>query len=229
MTATKVRIRAKTEKELREEALLKIWRCRFCIEGHHKSCPRAVWHGDILWKCRCTEGLSGHAGLHCTVCKHEGVGELDEESWRCLDLHGCSARQLVRQQHNPLFAQLQACKSRSAIKRRAERLGLENVLSGIDPTEDARIEYLHNYLDQLEAVRKKTRAPRVSRPPKATTGSCECCGEATRGGRFVPGHDAKLASALRKRVESGDAGAYEEIKRRNWLNKLPVAFRDGVK
>jgi hypothetical protein len=39
--------------------------------------------------------------------------------------------------------------------------------------------------------RSKPRAPR-----KAGSGFCEHCGEPTKGGRFIPGHDAKLKGGL---------------------------------
>lgn len=61
------------------------------------------------------------------------------------------------------------------------------------------------------------------KPARAKTGVCQCgCGGATRGGRFLPGHDAKLKSALAiTRNQSDDRAkqvlaAAEEIAR-NWL------------
>lgn len=47
--------------------------------------------------------------------------------------------------------------------------------------------------------------------------TCECgCGEYTRGGRFLPGHDAKLKSALLARARAGDTEAQAELERRGW-------------
>ena len=47
---------------------------------------------------------------------------------------------------------------------------------------------------------------------------CECgCGGTTRGGRFIPGHDAKLKSRLLKDMANGDTAAMEELERRGWL------------
>lgn len=57
----------------------------------------------------------------------------------------------------------------------------------------------------------------TSRPK---VGRCEWCGEPTRGGRFLPGNDAKLKSRLQKLGESGDVGAIVELMYRGWPIKL---------
>jgi hypothetical protein len=45
------------------------------------------------------------------------------------------------------------------------------------------------------------KAPRESRTPRR----CMCsCGDTTRGGRFLPGHDAKLRSELVAQIKKGD-------------------------
>lgn len=57
----------------------------------------------------------------------------------------------------------------------------------------------------------KEKAPRAAATPK--TGSCLCCGEATKGGLFLPGHDARWLSVLVALVKDGVEPA-EEIRRR---------------
>jgi hypothetical protein len=152
---------------------------------------------------------------------------VDPATWLCLDPYVCAGKLEMRRKHSRLWQMLQAVKSHSAIVRRARRLQVEDQLAQIDPTQDARVDQLTEQMFQLEQAKKaKARNPRPK--PKPKTGSCECCGEPTRGGRFLPGHDAKLASALKGRVVSGDSKAFEEMKRRNWLNKLPAKYRDGV-
>lgn len=61
-------------------------------------------------------------------------------------------------------------------------------------------------------------------PPRARGGKsprdCECaCGGKTRGGRFIPGHDAKLKSVLLKKSAGGDTAATDELRRRGWERK----------
>jgi len=66
------------------------------------------------------------------------------------------------------------------------------------------------------------RDPAVRRTPLAqsrvvTARECLCgCGGVPRGGQFLPGHDAKLKSALRRRARGGDATALGELERRGW-------------
>ena len=213
----------------------KLWRCGFCAQGHHGSCPGAVWHrrrvGDtertepILWRCRCEE--PGHPNFpYCTECKNDHVDEVHPELWRCLDSAGCAARIQARHNNSELWQMLQRVKSASALKRKAERLNQEELLSGLDPDQDAAIERMHAYLDGLDEAKKKRRGKARVGPPKPKVGACECCGEPTRGGRFLPGHDARLASALVTRIrDNGDPEAYAEMERRGWGKKIPAALR----
>lgn len=67
----------------------------------------------------------------------------------------------------------------------------------------------------------KPRAPRKDRP---TSGRCEHCGEPTKGGRFVAGHDAKLKGQLIREAAEGDINAVAEAMARNWYK--PGRFPD---
>ena len=59
--------------------------------------------------------------------------------------------------------------------------------------------------------------PSTAKPaPKQKTGSCEHCGQPTKGGRFVAGHDAKLKGDLKRAAEAGDLDALVELIVRNW-------------
>ena len=53
-------------------------------------------------------------------------------------------------------------------------------------------------------------------PAKPTEGKCEHCGEPTKGGRFVAGHDAKLKGDLLRAAQQGDIEAYTEMLQRGW-------------
>lgn len=55
---------------------------------------------------------------------------------------------------------------------------------------------------------------------RASAPQCECgCGGVTKGGKFQPGHDAKLKSSLLRRAAGGDETAQEELRRRRWEKK----------
>lgn len=52
---------------------------------------------------------------------------------------------------------------------------------------------------------------------------CECgCKTATKGGRFLPGHDAKLKSKLVGAVRDGDKAAAKRMRDLGWERFLPV-------
>ena len=55
------------------------------------------------------------------------------------------------------------------------------------------------------------------RPARRTapTGRCEHCGAPT-GGRFAPGHDAKLKSQLWREAKNGNYKSYAELHLRRW-------------
>lgn len=51
---------------------------------------------------------------------------------------------------------------------------------------------------------------------------CECgCNEPTKGGKFLPGHDAKLkARLIREVIAGGNPGAEQELASRGWISHL---------
>lgn len=60
-----------------------------------------------------------------------------------------------------------------------------------------------NKVKEPKAPKPTKRAEKVARVKKDTSGPCGCgCGGVAKGGGFLPGHDSKLAGAL-KRVISG--------------------------
>ena len=74
---------------------------------------------------------------------------------------------------------------------------------------------LQEYIDKKAAKATKVAKATTVRPePKP----CECgCGKLAKGGsKFLPGHDAKLRSRLRKAAERGDAKAKAALSARGW-------------
>lgn len=57
------------------------------------------------------------------------------------------------------------------------------------------------------------RAPSATRPRE---GRCQHCGEPTRGGIFLPGHDAKLKGELKRAAAAGGVPAAVEVIVRGW-------------
>jgi hypothetical protein len=233
MTATTVAVRARGTTQ-------KVWRCNYCATGHHGSCPGAIWHQrkvsipettdtevvPTLWRCQCKE--PGHPDFpYCTACKHNRAEDINPDLWRCVDAHACATRVEVRRQNSPLWQKIERAKSHAALKRKAAKSDFETVVAGVPADQDELIDRMHAMLDSLSGARK-TRGPGRKRVVKPKSGKCECCGEPTRGGRFLPGHDAKLVSRLVEKIRAGDREAYEEMKRRNWLKKIPAKVRSAL-
>jgi hypothetical protein len=58
---------------------------------------------------------------------------------------------------------------------------------------------------------------RPARRPASKGPDCQCgCGGQTKGGRFLPGHDAKLKGKLKRAARAGDRKAADELARRGW-------------
>lgn len=177
--------------------LQRVWRCQFCADGHHGSCPGAVRNarpGNKLVKCYCCTREP-----YCVDCK--SPEDVDPDTWSCRDGAACALRVAARLEMSPLHRQLQECRSDSAERARRIRAAAEQIRQNLDPNE----------IDEFD--RPLERKPRQPRP---TVGSCECCGEPTRGGRFLPGHDARLKSRLRKAAQGGDMDAATELEQRGW-------------
>jgi hypothetical protein len=186
--------------------LQRVWRCNFCATGHHGSCPGAVRNaqpGGKLVKCYCCE-----RSPYCIDCR--ATEQIDPSTWSCTDKLSCNLRVAERLATSPLHQQLQECRSDSAERARRIRLQTEVIRMGLDPDE----------IDEFERPQEKK-----LRVPRSTTGACECCGEPTRGGRFLPGHDARLASRLVARIKDGDLQAQEEMVNRGWEGKIPAKLR----
>lgn len=62
-------------------------------------------------------------------------------------------------------------------------------------------------------------------------GRCHWSGDPTRGGKFLPGNDAKLKSLLVRLGKSGDLGAIAELLYRDWPHQeedyTPYLYRDA--
>jgi hypothetical protein len=59
---------------------------------------------------------------------------------------------------------------------------------------------------------------------RLTAPHCECdCGGTTKGGRFLPGHDAKLKKYLVGLALSGKKRAANKLEQLGWTKHLAVA------
>jgi hypothetical protein len=173
-----------------------LWRCQFCINGLHRSCPGAIRSRDRVWICSCSECT--HVS-HCLECRHASPEDLDRAVWRCVDRRACEQRQYLRMTNNPLWRQLQEHKAKAVSDRRRIREQAERILVNVDPYEDED-------------------ADPTPRLPRLKVGVCLCCGAMTKGGKFAPGHDSKYRSQLRKEAAAGSTEAAQKIRDLGWEN-----------
>lgn len=74
----------------------------------------------------------------------------------------------------------------------------------------------------------KPKAKSAPAKPKVQPHACECeCGGQTVTGkaRFIPGHDAKLASKLVTAALGGDKAAERRLAKLGWMSKLDASRR----
>lgn len=147
--------------------------CNFCKGDRHQYCPRAVANTARprkIWPCGCREeSCGGGSVLRCLECKTETPGDVNPTTWSCLDPVACETRVQKRLDANPAY--------RTAIEYKERNIMAKaTVLGGAAKA----------------AAAKKAAAPKT---PKAQT-FCLVTGEATSGGLFKPGMDARYVATL---------------------------------
>lgn len=55
-------------------------------------------------------------------------------------------------------------------------------------------------------------------------GRCVHCGEPTKGGQFLPGHDTRLKGILKEQAGEGSTLAWIELALRDWVRLLPKTW-----
>ncbi|HEU5046094.1 MAG TPA: hypothetical protein VFT75_18385 [Nocardioidaceae bacterium] len=149
--------------------------CGACASGLHNLCPGATYNpatGGLAY-CPCEQ----HVTVRCTRCGHHNPeGEYTATHGTCTDIEGCMGRAAARTGANPTYAMVQEC-----LNTRVE--AGEVVERKRRPTPQ-----------QREAARAQRQARKVR--------DCECsCGGQTKGGAFLPGHDARLLAQLAEQVK----------------------------
>lgn len=184
----------------------------------HPGCPGVLRSGVKVGE-KLVEGVGKRPDMrpglfYCSHPSHEGqtfntcldCGEQGEltEFLGCVDVDGCEERQAERTRSHPLWPMLQETK-RVAEQKRAE--------ANAEKAEARRAEQAR--LGQGEGGER----PRKVKEADPLGGRCNHCGEPTKGGRFVAGHDAKLKGDLMRAAVGGDGHAILEMLHRGWLKR----------
>lgn len=174
-------------------------RCGHCKAGHCRSCkgavrlPKSSAHPSGLLICYC---VNCDKAVRCLDCGNQFPENVNAETWRCWDPLMCRDRIRLRQSSDRLWRMIQECKTASARRRKENRLRREVVRSEVGPEVEDRV---------------------AKRSPRPAEGFCECCGVRTKGGKFAPGHDARLKSRLKKAASAGNKAAHKELVERGWI------------
>lgn len=125
----------------------------------------------------CPGGVLNGDGVTVIVCdctEHEAVR-------RCLD---CGARGDV----NPETWTCADADSCQAVRDRHRRETQERLFPG---------------MDDAPAVAALGKPANRSQTPRKAAGTCLCCGEPTKGGNYLPGHDSRHLTMLAKGITEG--------------------------
>lgn len=149
----------------------------------HMHCRGAVRNGIdpktravrlYICQCRC-HNIACPACLDCG--QRPGPDQINPLTWTCIDGEACRTAQAVKRENSPFHEYL-------VTSRRT--------ITDVDLPEDGEVAPART---RARAQGKKARQPK----PPATPRECICgCGGQTKGGRFIPGHDAKLKGRLRR-------------------------------
>ncbi len=143
-------------------------RCGFCLDGFHDKCPGGVRNGNgKILVCSCGCELSQIP--RCTVCNHRDPDDINS-NWECIDTAACQARVYKIQAANPVLQRIR--ESKTAAAQRAAEIALATT--------------------PLPASTPGGGLP----APSANSKACGCCGQPTKGGKFLPGHDSKFLTRL---------------------------------
>lgn len=153
--------------------------CGHCTHGFHNHCPGAVdttVHGGTYREAAIAVCPCRCKSLACRDCGT--VDDVDEATWKCRDRATCAIRVEARTATNPVAVQIRACKAQGEKDRRMAR--------------------------ESTAEKAGKPAPTPRQPARPKVGKCACCGGATKGGAFQPGHDARFVSGLVKQYAAKD-------------------------
>lgn len=191
-----------------------VWACGFCNIGNHDACTGAVLNRGAILVCSCA---THPARERCLECGNTRAEELS--NWACANPSDCADAIAARSAANPLRKELETVRLMGGEARRralAERLQRDIRAAVAESGIDAQIGY------DVAADLNRPRPPRKPRTARPTSGVCICgCEGKTKGGRFQPGHDARLKSQLRQAAGNGDTGATRRMIELGWEKFLP--------
>ena len=122
------------------------------------------------------------------LCMCEDPVHADKPNPRCTECYNSNADEL----DTKLYMCLDATECDERVRRRVS----------LNP-QYQQITQARERADERAVAEGRRKPKREKVPPKPKTGNCLCCGEQTSGGKFLPGHDARLVSQTATAVAAG--------------------------
>lgn len=186
-------------------------RCGFCQTGFHQNCPGATANGNgvmVVCPCKCK-------GLVCRLCRSEE--QVDSTTWTCVDKESCRHATLARRQALREANGYHLPEMPVQSRRFAE--------GATEARKQAEIDAADRHGPFLSAP--KPRKAKDGYDPAPFGSRCHCgCKGSTKGGRFLPGHDAKLKALLSDQVRTHKDRARRVVARAEQLAR-GVAWSKG--
>lgn len=183
----------------------KIPKCGFCtwpshMHGSHEldarltstdnHCPVGVANGDgiTIYKCTCACSVNLIRCLDCGLIERfEDRDDLDPKAYN----EWLTERATSEHEVNPAtWRCYDPAECAAKIERRLAADPLIQMIRSFQANAEKRV------------ARERAERPSSSRP---TSGKCLHCGEPTKGGMFLPGHDAAFLAAAVQTISAGDA------------------------
>lgn len=163
--------------------------CGFCQSGHHNRCAIGVKYTGDQPHAKYPEGIVWRC--NCPICQNEAKGKM-----KCARCNNTKTEEINPETWECLDTE--AC--HSTVQRRLDNNPLIQQLREIKER-----------VDMAKATESKAKAEKAAKAPKEPT-FCVCCGEPTKGGKFLPGHDARYVSTLVEAVTSKNQTKAQAVK-----------------
>jgi hypothetical protein len=172
--------------------------CAYCRSNNHELCPWAFRNGNgSVLQCKCQhESHDDRTVRKCIECLKP-----DDVEWTDRKMPLDELMQITE-----VDPWLWLCWDRDACDHRVEQRLLLN--PSVQNIRRVQAKVKQDKINRGEAVSGPKRDRSPGRPK---TGSCLCCGETTGGGKFLPGHDARLVKKVSERIAAAPDTKDQEL------------------
>lgn len=192
------------------------YRCGLCSAGRHDLCPGAIWnpgsgeivtpaigsipavHAGELRYCPCDSTEHTETLVRCRNCGTRNPLGASTDKGTCTDTEGCATMAAVRQENDPTFQLVRECQTTVIVSGEVK--------------------------ERPRRAKPEERAKAKVARQEAKARACVCnCGGTTKGGLFLPGHDARYVSQLAKGIHDAPNA---KVRKQRIKDALEVAMAE---